>query len=334
MTRLLCSKALLGGLLYLLSATTVFAHEIRPAYLEIREISPQRYDVLWKRPLRGGATEPIDVALPGNCTDVVPKVSHSDGAASVERRSVQCEASLAGETIIIDGLAKTLVETIVRFQRLDGTTQTARLMAGTDSFVASKPSTFFDVAGVYLPLGFEHILLGFDHLCFVLVLLFLISGIRRLVWTITAFTLAHSLTLSAATLGYVSTPSGPVEALIALSIVLVAAEVIHLHRGRDSATAKHPWVIAFGFGLLHGLGFAGALTATGLPDDAIPLALLFFNIGVELGQLAFVAVALAVFWVIRRYVEALAMPATMVGTYIVGTLAAFWTIERVLGFAL
>jgi hypothetical protein len=318
-------------LLALLSANLVYAHEVRPAYLEIREVAPEQYDILWKTPARGEATIRLDVALPQTCMETVPRVNVGDGVANAERWSVSCAGGLAGEEIEIDGLDRTMVETIARFERLDGMSQSVRLMSGETSFVVAEPSTTAGVARVYVPLGIDHILLGFDHLCFVLALLLLIDNLRRLLWAITAFTVAHSLTLAAATLGYVSAPPGPIEALIAFSIALVAAEVVFVRRGQHNATAERPWIIAFCFGLLHGFGFAGALSETGLPGDAIPLALLFFNVGVEIGQVAFVLAVIAVVAIVRKIVAVPLTKAAIATAYAIGVLSAFWTIERVVG---
>lgn len=325
-----------GALFLFCAAASLFlgpavAHEVRPAYLEIRETGPEQYGILWKTPARGNATIRLAVALPETCAETAPPVSINDGAANTVRWSVRCTGGLAGKEVRIAGLERTMVETIARFERLGGAAQSVRLMAGTTSFIVAEPSTIFGVASVYTMLGIEHILLGFDHLCFVLALLLLIDNVRKLVWTITAFTVAHSITLAAATLGYISAPSGPIEALIALSIALVAAEVIAKNCRQPSPTAERPWLVAFGFGLLHGLGFAGALSETGLPDDAIPVALLFFNVGVEIGQLAFVAVLLTVGALTRRLIPQLLPQGAVAVAFAIGTLAAFWTIERVVG---
>ena len=187
------------------------------------------------------------------------------------------------------------------------------------------------VASTYTLLGIEHILLGIDHLLFVLALLMLVPNMRTLVWTITSFTLAHSLTLAAATLGWVNVPQKPVEAVIALSILFVAMEIVHWRQGKPGITRRMPWLVAFTFGLLHGFGFAGALNEIGLPEHAIPPALLFFNVGVELGQLAFIAAVLLAWAVLKR----LNWPqwAWRVPVYAIGSMAAFWTIERIAGFA-
>ncbi len=331
MTALAAFLTLLFGLF---AASPAPAHETRPAYLEIKQTDTDMFDLLWKTPKRGNAIMKLNVILPDTCNDTRPPLIAADAAAQVLRRTVQCVGGLSGRDIRINGLRRTLVETIVRVKSLERDAQTMRLMSGTDTFTVAGPSSLFQVAVAYGLLGIEHILSGFDHLCFVLALMLLIDNLRRLVWSITAFTLAHSMTLAAATLGYASAPPGLIEALIALSIAIVAAEVIWVQRGlldkqdRPRRGAGNSWVIAFSFGLLHGFGFAGALSATGLPSDAIPTALLFFNIGVELGQLTFVASILALGFLIGRLSPFLLNPARLAATYGIGILAAFWTIQR------
>jgi hypothetical protein len=252
--------------------------------------------------------------------------------AYVERSVVRCPGGLDGQTLAVDGLAATLTDVLVRIERQDGASSTHRLTPAAPSVVLTGAPDGTAVAATYLRLGVEHILLGFDHLLFVLALLILVGPTRRLIGTVTAFTVAHSLTLAAATLGLVHVPSAPVEATIALSIAFVAAEIVHARQGRVSLTEQRPWIVAFAFGLLHGLGFAGALAAVGLPPRAIPVALLFFNVGVEVGQLLFIGAVLAVGAVVRR----LALPwpawAWRLAPWGIGTLAAYWTIERVAAF--
>lgn len=307
------------------------AHELRPAYLEVRETAAETYDLFWKVPARGEALLPLELVLPTGCTDTTPRGVTRDTAAVATRWSIRCAGGLDGESIRIKGLEQTLSEAIVRYERQDGTAQTERLFRGTTSFTLAGRSTLQGVAATYLPLGFEHILLGFDHLCFVFALLLLTDGLRRLFWAITAFTVAHSITLALATLGHVAAPPGPVEALIAFSIVLVAAEVVRGARGMPSRTAKRPWIAAFVFGLLHGLGFAGALAETGLPQDAIPLALVFFNVGVELGQMAFVLAVVAATHLAQRAFRSGGSAYRLLPAYTIGSIAAFWSLERVAG---
>jgi hydrogenase/urease accessory protein HupE len=228
----------------------------------------------------------------------------------------------------------------VRIDRLNGETSTTRLTPASPSFEVPAAQGWEQVAAAYLWLGVEHILFGVDHLMFVLALILLVRGWRRILLTVTAFTVAHSITLGAATLGYLNVPGPPVEAAIALSIVLVAVEIVNVSRGQESLTARIPWLIAFAFGLLHGLGFAGALSEVGLPGHAIPVALLFFNIGVELGQLTFVVAVIALLAILRPLWLGVVRADTgwspalpMIGSaYCIGAIASFWLIERVYGF--
>ena len=325
-----CSVA---AILLLMFAATLQAHEVRPGYLDLRESDTDQFDVLWKVPARGDLRLGIYPLLPDNCKETSRVVTRSVGGSFSDRWSVLCPGGLEGGSIYIDGLASTLTDTLVQISLLDGTSRVSRLTAAAPSFVVPAEPTWTQTAVTYLGLGVEHILLGIDHLLFVFALLLLVRGWRKVIVTITAFTAAHSLTLAAATLGFVSVPQRPVEAIIALSIVLIAAEIVHRQQGRISLAQQWPWVVAFTFGLLHGFGFAGALNEIGLPQQAIPLALLFFNVGVELGQILFIVVVFALWAVLHRIVVRLPKPITIYGpAYAIGTVAAFWTIERIAGF--
>jgi hydrogenase/urease accessory protein HupE len=185
---------------------------------------------------------------------------------------------------------------------------------------------------MYLKLGVEHILFGIDHLLFVLALLLVTRGTFRLVKTVTAFTVAHSITLGMATLGFVQMPTKPVEAVIALSIVFVAAQIVRTQQGQEGITARAPWVVAFTFGLLHGFGFAGALSEVGLPPGHIPLALLFFNVGVEVGQLLFVAAAMTFMALLRRVRINVPRWVELAPAYAIGSVAMFWVMQRIAAF--
>ena len=312
--------------------TLAHAHEVRPGYLEIRQTETETFDVLWKVPARGQLKLSIYARLPDNCAPLSAAVSTRSGGAYTDRWTVTCPGGLSGGTIVIDGLSTTLTDVLARIERLDGSSQVSRLSPDAPSIVIEETQSWQQIAGTYLGLGVEHILSGIDHLLFVLALLLLVKGWRRLVATVTAFTVAHSLTLAAATLGFVNVPQRPVEAVIALSIVFVAAELVRLQSGQVSLMQRWPWAIAFTFGLLHGFGFAGALNDIGLPRQAIPLALLFFNIGVELGQFLFIAGVVAVGLIARRIVAPLPAWAPQLSAYVIGTVAAFWTIERIAGF--
>ncbi len=314
-------------------ATRAPAHEVRPAYLQLTQRSDDTFDVLWKVPARGEDMRfGLYLRLPTECENTTERRGMLAGGAYVERWSIRHPGALIGSEIHIDGLRTTLTDVLVRIERLDGTTQVARIMPAHPSVVVEASPSLGQVAWTYLALGVEHILLGIDHLLFVLALLLLVKGWKRLVATITAFTIAHSITLALATLGVVHVPGPPVEAIIALSIVFVATEIVHERQGRAGISARWPWIVAFTFGLLHGLGFAGALREVGLPQQAIPLALLFFNVGVEIGQLGFVAVAAALAVIARRAVTIKRPRAELVPPYVIGGVAMFWVIERVAGF--
>jgi hydrogenase/urease accessory protein HupE len=208
------------------------------------------------------------------------------------------------------------------------------LLQGAPGFTVTASPGRWEVVQTYTLLGIEHILTGIDHLLFVLALVILVKGTRRLLWTVTAFTIAHSITLALATLGVINVPGPPVEATIALSIVFVASEIIAQARGREGLAARKPWLVAFSFGLLHGLGFAGALAEVGLPQNAIPLALLFFNVGVEIGQLLFIAGVLAFAHLAKRVAGGWVQPAavSVAAAYAIGGIASYWTIERISSF--
>jgi hydrogenase/urease accessory protein HupE len=309
------------------------AHEVRPGYLELQQTGSETWDVLWKVPARGDLQLGIAPAWPGNCDVQGEPRRLATGATATERSSIRCVAGLTGREVAVSGLPATVIDVLVRLQLSDGTTQIVRLTPSTPAFVVEDAPRWTAIAATYLGLGIEHILLGIDHLLFVLAMLLLVRSWSRLVATITAFTLAHSITLAAATLGFVHVPPRPVEAAIALSIVFVAVEIVHGRTGRSGLAERWPWVVAFVFGLLHGLGFASALREVGLPENAIPSALLFFNLGVELGQLAFVVGVLAVLASVRSLQLSAPTWSWRLAPYGIGALAMYWTIERVVAFA-
>jgi hypothetical protein len=313
------------------SASLLCAHESRPAYLELSQTAPQIFDVLWKVPARGDTLRlGLCVRLPAgveNCAE--PRGMFQDGAY-IERWRVRAPQGLAGSTLHIDGLRTTLTDVLVRIKRLDGTTQVARLMPESPSLVVQAAPSAWQVAATYLRLGMEHILLGVDHLLFVLGLLLLVDRRWMLVKTVTAFTVAHSITLALSVFALIRVPAVPLNAAIALSILFLGPEIVRKWRGESSFTIRHPWFVAFAFGLLHGIGFASGLALTGLPRGEIPAALLFFNVGVELGQLAFVLVAVSVANAVQTLELDRPRWVTRIPAYAVGSLGAFWTIQRVL----
>ena len=311
---------------------TAFGHEVRPGYLELRQTGMETWRVLWKVPALGEMRLSIHPRFPGTCTLVAEPVMLQAVGAHIERMTIECRSGLIGRAITIDGLAATMTDVLVRSVRSDESVQIARLTPTTPTFVFETSPGSLQVMKTYTGLGTEHILLGIDHLLFVLALLILVKGWRRLVVTVTAFTIAHSITLAAATFGLLGMPQAPVEVVIALSIVFVAVEIIRMREGRASLAHRHPWIIAFCFGLLHGLGFAGALKDIGLPEQSIPLALLFFNVGVEAGQLLFIAAVLGILHAFRHWLQKLPAWAWRVPVYAIGSAASYWMIERAVGF--
>lgn len=307
------------------------AHESRPAYLDIREFGPGQYDVLWKRPMRGDYVIGFAIDWPEGCS-AATKHEYQVPGASVARMLLDCgKAGLIGRQIAIARLPETSAEVIARIDLADGTTQTDLLRPSSAVMMVRGPRSALSVGAEYAVLGFDHILSGTDHLLFVLALTLIVGANWQLVKTITAFTLAHSITLALSSLGVVRVSQVPVEAVIALSIVFLARELLLMRQGRPGSTARAPWIVAFVFGLLHGLGFAGALREIGLPQGDVPAALLAFNLGVEAGQLTFVSVTLGLFWLLRRPV--FPAPPKWLGqipAYAIGAVAAFWTLERLM----
>ncbi|SHF59591.1 Hydrogenase/urease accessory protein HupE [Microbulbifer donghaiensis] len=331
---------LLPALLLLLLALRAGAHELRPAYLQIEQRTGQEFAVSWRVPARGDLRLSLNVRFDQGVTPLGPPVGRIANGYYTETWSILHESDLAGVSVTIDGLQNTMTDALAHIRWRDGREQLQRLLPDRPQFVVDRKASSGQIATTYLVLGIEHILLGLDHLLFVLALVLLVRSWKPLVATITAFTLAHSITLAAAVLGFVSVPQAPVEAVIALSIVFVASEILQRRRGRDSLAIRKPWLVAFGFGLLHGLGFAGALTEIGVPQHAIPLALALFNIGVEAGQLAFIAAVAAVFVLLQRLPpvqqwqlrtgQSVVTVASWPLAYLVGGLAAWWLLDRTL----
>ncbi len=326
------------GLLILLylcfSVKPVNAHALQPAYLNLQETERGQFDVSWKVPFVGeGSSIPLNESpqLPDMCKVITPEVTYYPSEAMLKRWRVNCgERGLYGQKIRINGLESALNDVLFRLDTLEGLTYLAVLRASNPSYNIPARGSRPQIAWSYLNLGIQHILTGYDHLLFVLGLVLLVSQGWLLFKTITAFTLAHSVTLGAATLGIVTVPQAPVEAIIALSILFLARELAYRRLGTIGLTARYPWVVALIFGLLHGFGFAGALTEAGLPQEDIPLALLLFNTGVEIGQLSFVFVVLAIIFVFKRgrYPEWVGWLAP----YAIGAISAFWVIERMSTF--
>jgi hypothetical protein len=300
---------------------------MRPSYLEVEEMEPGRVRVLWKQPLAGELARPLAPKLPEKWRELPGSRTSRTRDASIVERFFDPGGPVSGETIAIEGLSAGLADALVRVILLNGTRWTHILKPASPAFEIPEVGRSSSLG--YLTLGVEHILLGIDHLLFVLGLLILV-GRRWLLMleTVTSFTVAHSLTLGAATLGVVAVPAAPLNTVIALSILFLGVEIARQQRGETSFTIEHPWVAAFGFGLLHGLGFASGLATLGLPPQEIVFALLLFNVGVELGQIGFVALYLAMERSLRTLEFHPPAWADAVPAYVVGTLGAYWTIAQ------
>jgi len=310
--------------------STVQAHEVRPAVLEIKETAQGRYHVLWRTPLLSGMRLPVVLQFPDDVRNVADPIVEELSDSIIERRVIEpAGGTLAGKRVQVVGLQATITDVLVRVRTLDGRDITTFVHPPQPWFDVAVRQSWEAVAGNYVMHGIEHILFGADHLLFVLGLLLIVKDRWMLLKTITAFTVAHSITLGVATLGYANVPDLPLNAAIALSILFLGPEIVRCWRGQTSFTIRNPWVVAFAFGLLHGFGFATALTSAGLPRPDLPLALLSFNVGVEIGQLGIVGLVLLLersFDILEirwpRWVQALP-------GYIVGSLGACWTIQRV-----
>jgi hydrogenase/urease accessory protein HupE len=310
----------------LVGVSAAGAHEIRPAYLQIDQLGPDRFQVLWRTPVLSGMQLPVVLKLPEDVRTISGPAEQQLPDSLVERLVIDGGSSgLTGKRFEFVGLQATITDVLVRVQMLDGFRSTA-LAQPTRPWVEIGQS---EGALSFLRLGVGHILLGMDHLLFVLGLVLLVKNRWMLVKTVTAFTGAHSITLALATLGYATVPVPPLNVSIALSILFLGPEIVRSWRGGTSLTIRHPWVVAFAFGLLHGFGFASGLVKMGLPQGDIPLALLMFNVGVELGQLGFVALVL----LLERSFKVLEIRwprwAAAIPAYAVGSLGAFWTIDRI-----
>lgn len=311
-----------------LASTAAVAHEVRPGLLELREQGDGSYSMLWKQPSGGEVEIRIAPVFPESCVLVTRDRQQVAPGALISRGSLRCRDGLAGQGIAIAGLETTITDVLVRVHHADGRLESHMLKPASPSVTLGAVTTGAQLAGAYFRLGFEHILLGVDHLLFVLGLMLIVADRWVLVKTITAFTVAHSITLAIATLGYASAPAVPLNLLIALSILFLGPEIVRAWRGGTSLTIRHPWVVAFAFGLLHGFGFASGLSTTGLPQAEIPFALLWFNLGVEAGQLAFVLLVLALVRAFAVLETRWPRPVELLPAYVVGSLGAYWTLQR------
>lgn len=321
----------LSWALALLAAGAAHAHEIRPAYLEISENAAGRFDVLWKQPAMGTMAVRLVPSVSNGLLEGPPSAESASHSFVVRRwaNRPQTRDSFDGATVRVDGLERTITDVLVNVHFATGQEIQTILKPDSTSTALHLQGTGKMPVPAYLTLGVEHILTGFDHLAFVLGLLLLVRGSLTLLKTITAFTIAHSLTLASAALGFVNVSAPVIESLVALSIVFVAVELARMYRGQDGLTVRYPWLIAFTFGLLHGFAFAGSLADIGLPSHNIPGALLLFNVGVELGQLLFVMAVLLLMRLSRLFPWQPERYARWAATYGIGALASYWMIERI-----
>ncbi len=328
---------LLQVLVFFGICTTASAHEMRPAFLELKEVTNGVFDVTWKIPMLGetmnspGSSAPnVAPQFPSGTELLSPMtIEHAPGAIIRRTRISTGMNELAGSRISIEGLDQASMDALVRIEFLNGNVF-SQVLRPDAPYLEVQGENATPRASGYLILGVEHILLGIDHLLFVTCLLLLVHGKFEIFRTITAFTLAHSITLGLAALGFVQVPSGPVEATIALSIVFLAVEIVKEMRGEKSITSRRPWLVAFIFGLLHGFGFAGALSDIGLPNGEVPLALFLFNVGVELGQIVFVLIVGAFLYGLKRVPRIKLDWWRFATTYCIGSTASYWLITRVI----
>lgn len=319
--------ALLTATAFLLPAAQ--AHESRPAYLEIKETAPGQFSVLWRTPVLAGMRLPLVLKMPDGVRNLKEPVVQELADSLVERRWIDAgPTGLAGKRIEIAGLQFTITDALVRFEMLDGRSWTVIARPAQPWVEMAAAQTWLETTGSYVMEGVRHILYGPDHLLFVLGLMLIVKDRWMLLKTVTSFTVAHSITLAIATFGYAQVPGAPLNAAIALSILFLGPEIARSWRGQTSFTIRHPWVVAFAFGLLHGFGFATALTNAGLPRQELPLALVSFNVGVELGQLGFIVVVLMVQRTLRVLQIRWKRWMLFLPGYVVGSVGAFWTVER------
>ena len=304
------------------------ADELRPGYIEFSQYSAQDWRLVWKAPLRGGVTPATQPVLPVGCVVVGQPVRAMAALAVVITADVRCAGDVAHKSIGLSAFTTSQTDVLVRVAPLGRQAQAMRLTADAPMVVIEAKPDRWQVAKTYFVTGIDHILFGYDHLLFVVALVLLLSGVWTVAKAVTAFTVAHSITLIGTTLGFLGLPQRPVESVIALSILFLAVEIIKKNPDRTRLSERIPWLVAFGFGLLHGFGFAGALNEIGLPESDVPTALLTFNLGVEAGQLAIVLATAGVLALLRRFAVAAAPIAIRTATYGIGIISAYWFIER------
>ena len=319
---------LLLALLTALAALPARADELRPGYLEFTQQDAQTWKLVWKAPVLGGLATRTRPAFPDFCTQSPPQ-ARVEGLVLVAESRLTCSKDLAGSQVGLSGMDAAFTDALLRIAPLNRPVQAARLTQDQAMVAVATVPDRWEVARSYFVLGVEHILEGYDHLLFVIALVLLIGRTGAVIKAASAFTVAHSITLIGSTLGIVGLAQAPVEALVALSIIFLAVEIVKRDPAHPSLTERLPWLVAFLFGLIHGFGFAGALREIGLPESDVPTALLTFNLGVEAGQLVIVAAVMVLITLTRRFAPRALHPATLTATYLIGTISSFWFIERI-----
>ena len=319
---------LLLALLTALAALPARADELRPGYLEFTQQDAQTWKLVWKAPVLGGLATRTRPAFPDFCTQSPPQ-ARVEGLVLVAESRLTCSKDLAGSQVGLSGMDAAFTDALLRIAPLNRPVQAARLTQDQAMVEVATVPDRWEVARSYFVLGVEHILEGYDHLLFVIALVLLIGRTGAVIKAASAFTVAHSITLIGSTLGIVGLAQAPVEALVALSIIFLAVEIVKRDPARPSLTERLPWLVAFLFGLIHGFGFAGALREIGLPESDVPTALLTFNLGVEAGQLVIIAAVMVLIALTRRFAPQALHPATLTATYLIGTISSFWFLERI-----
>ena len=332
MRRIAASFLLLGFYASFFTSLPAQAHALDPGYLELRFAGTDTWHVFWRKPDVQGRPMQIEPLLPKQCQNMSAPKSRFDGKAWTSSWTVRCPGGLSGTRIEISGLDRQATDVLLRYQLSNDNSQSVRLSSSDTAITIADTPSLWRVLGSYISLGFDHIISGFDHLLFVFAVMLLVHRLQTLLLAVTFFTIGHSFSLAAAALGWLNIPGPPVEATIALSIMFVAAEALRANRGEITLTQKSPWIVTFGFGLLHGLGFGSALLEIGLPEEDIFAALFAFNVGVEIGQIAFILAALVMYKMVNRIMpcfQSATSKTPLFLLYAVGITAAFWFIKRI-----
>ena len=310
-------------------AFQLHAHEVRPALLQIKQTGANEFEVFWKIPRKDNMLPVIKPVFPSWFMIQQKDNGTEAGSGALFKMKAIATKDIHGMNISINGIQESLIDVLVYIEFSNGEKYSLLMQPTKNTARIPNESSYASTIATYFKLGVEHILFGFDHLLFVLALLLLTRGTRKLIATVTAFTLAHSITLSLSALNFAGLPAPPVEAVIALSILFLAVELVHHYQGKKVMSATYPWIVAFIFGLLHGFGFASALANIGLPQKGIPLALAFFNVGVEAGQLLFIGIVLVFIVGIQKMKFKKLDWQPYLLPYAIGSVAAFWVIERI-----